>query len=178
MASSMHLRQRFILIGNTTSQITGKKLPSNLQLLKAFFYNTQTLKMKVENSIKLVIREVKIFWEKADVQTRRDQKYEEKLNGLYAQYRNIQKSQSKASNRPREAEFSTKLNSLFDIAHTDAFKGMNIEKRISLLSKTLFSIASRKFDIESGEDSGNEGGKYTSMPICPFYLNSTNAKIS
>lgn len=58
------------LIGGTHYQISGNKLPSNLQILKILFHNIRTLKFSLRDSETLVYNELIIFWQKAKIPTK------------------------------------------------------------------------------------------------------------
>ena len=61
MTSERVLRDHLYLIGDTRSNITGNKLPSNLEILKVIFYNTRHLHLTVQNSISKVYAELILY---------------------------------------------------------------------------------------------------------------------
>lgn len=59
------------LIGVVSNQITGAKLPSNRQVLQAFFYNMRFVSMNANESARLALDAVIIFWQQARIPTSR-----------------------------------------------------------------------------------------------------------
>lgn len=55
------------LIGEMHHQIIDDKLPSNRQILSALFFNTRKLNYNFKVSSKLVLKEIEVFWEKANI---------------------------------------------------------------------------------------------------------------
>lgn len=112
-----NLRTNIYLIGDIDTQIYGNKLPSNLQVLKVLFFNLRDLKFKLRESLKLAIKEVTVFWEKACLPIQSEDRCIKRLEKLYKQWRNLQKRSQKPSNVEKEREFSSTLKNLFDISH-------------------------------------------------------------
>lgn len=123
------VRGKIYLVKNYANEITGSKLPSNLQVLKTLFFNIRVVKLSVRDSARLVIREVMIFWEKARIPTRIEKNCIEKVMDLYEEWRVLQKHAGRKtiSHKQREEQFTAKFDNLFDIAHNDALKLINIE---------------------------------------------------
>ncbi|XP_036322143.1 uncharacterized protein LOC118736152 [Rhagoletis pomonella] len=117
------------LVGRTSHQITGAKLPSNKQLLQVFFYNMRFVDLNAKDSAKLAINAAKIFWQQAKIPTREDHKCADKLIKLYENWKSIQKTapnkRSNAQKRIAE-EYVNNLEDLFDIATADALDTMKI----------------------------------------------------
>lgn len=134
MASKV-LRERIYLIGSYSFEINGSKLPSNLQVLKALFFNLRVVKLSVRNSAVLVVREIMIFWEKARIPTRLERNCIDQVEKLYDEWRLLQKhaSRNTASHKEKENLFQSKFNDLFDIAHADALKIIKEEDRQFLI---------------------------------------------
>ena len=65
-------KQEIYLIGKITSKIIGRKLPSNKQVLQLLFYKTRELKMKVNDGIVDVYKEVKCFWHNVQIPIKTD----------------------------------------------------------------------------------------------------------
>jgi hypothetical protein len=80
------------LIGSFTSQIIGNKLPSKKEVLKVFFFNLRQVKLNVQDSARLAVREMFVFWEKARVPTQSEKNCIPKLKKLYEEWRNIQRN--------------------------------------------------------------------------------------
>lgn len=53
--------------------MVGSKLPSIQQVLAVFFYNMREVKHNINESSKLVITEVSIFWQKARIPIKAEQ---------------------------------------------------------------------------------------------------------
>ncbi|XP_050545363.1 uncharacterized protein LOC126907801 isoform X2 [Daktulosphaira vitifoliae] len=132
------LRTNIYLIGNYSHEITGSKLPSNLQVLKTLFFNLRVVKLNVRQSALLVLREVMIFWDKARIPTMLERNCVEKIERLYEEWRLLQKHTGRitVSHKEKVDAFTLKFNNLFDIAHTDALSLIKIdEDRLFLLSQ-------------------------------------------
>lgn len=65
MSSRMILRQKLYLIGDLDTQIFENKLPSKLQAVRSFFYQTRVLKLEARSAAVATISEIKIFRQKA-----------------------------------------------------------------------------------------------------------------
>lgn len=81
------------LIGYTSNQIVGGKLPSIRQMLLILFYNMHEAHLNLHKSLKLVIKEVSVFWRKARIPVSAEQYCVIKLQKLYYEWRNLQKLQ-------------------------------------------------------------------------------------
>jgi len=110
------------LLGNECSQITGGKLPSIKQSLLVFFYNLRVVKLNIRESVRLAIREIIIFWEKARIPVQENPHCISKLDKLYHEWRTVQKNSTKRTECPikKEVAFTSKSDDLFDIAHANA----------------------------------------------------------
>jgi hypothetical protein len=108
----------------------GSKLPSNGQVLAVLFYNIREVNLTVNESANLAIRECIIFWEKARIPTKSLPNCVKKLVNMYQVWRDLQKNAKKLQDvfKRRREEFVSNLDNLFDIAHADALKLMNIEE--------------------------------------------------
>lgn len=140
MMMSVELRsdkQNIFLIGLSSHQIKGAKLPSNRQVLAVLFYNIREVKLSVSESANLVIRECVIFWEKARIPTRAFPNCVKKLVDLYHVWRDLQKNSTKTQDvyKDRENAFEKDLENLFDIAHANALEKMKIEEDKIFLNK-------------------------------------------
>lgn len=136
-------------------QISGEKLQSNRQALQVLFYNTRQLNISLEDAARLVIKEIQVFWLKANVPTQDDHKCKAKLIKLYEDYRKKQKNVGRASNAKKEQEFNEYLSELFDIFN-GSFRNLLKEKeRQILFLQSIRDIANRKTALESDGSSGN-----------------------
>ncbi|GBM63821.1 hypothetical protein AVEN_262707-1 [Araneus ventricosus] len=116
--------------GDIKHQITGSKLPSNGQVLAVLFYNIREVNLTVNESANLAIRECIIFWEEARMPTKSLRNYVRKFFKVYQVWRDLQKNAKKLQDvfKPRQQEFVSNLDNLFDIAHADALQLMKIEE--------------------------------------------------
>lgn len=119
------------LIGKTSHNITGAKLPSNKQVLQVLFYNMRFVRLSAKESANLAIAATKLFWQQARIPVRDDHKCAEKLLKLYENWKAIQKTvphkRSDAQNKVAEA-YVENLDDLFDIATTNALEIIKIEE--------------------------------------------------
>lgn len=126
------------LIGTTSHQITGAKLPSNRQLLQVMFYNMRFVNLKARPRAKLAIDAAEIFWHQARIPIRKDDKSVEKLIKLYEKWKNIQKTiPSKRSDAQKQAadSFGECLDDLFGIAAAVALETIKINEDREFLEK-------------------------------------------
>lgn len=130
MSLKLRKDEHIFLIGSQETQILGSKLPSLKQVFQVFFFNLRTVKLNIRESANLVIRECIIFWEKARIPTRALQHCVNKLIKMYDNWRNLQKNAKVTGEiyRKKENEFILILDSLFDIAHSDALNIMKIDE--------------------------------------------------
>lgn len=136
MERNLRSNTEIYLIGFEKSQILGSKLPTIKEVLQLFFYHVRTQNTSIRQSASLATREAILFWEKAKIPTRKEQHCIDKLLKLYEEWRIVQKS-SKSRNktevhRKNESDFETKLNHIFDIAHSNANKKISKEGQIFL----------------------------------------------
>lgn len=116
------IRKPIFLLGFAKHQITGSKLPSIGDSLKALFYNLRVAKFNLNESASLVIDECLIFWKKARIPTQESHKCREKLKKIYENWRNLLKSKKRTTvgQKQKEQKFCKSLNNLFDISHKNA----------------------------------------------------------
>lgn len=131
---------KVFLIGHTQHQIVGAKLPSNRQVLSVFFHNMREFNISAKESARIVANEVFIFWDKARIDRSAEWYCIKKIDKLYEQLRNLQKSASNPTPNYTEdlEKFTSSLDDLFDIAARDALKTMKNE------DSKAFLIAQRK----------------------------------
>lgn len=125
--------QHIDLIGKTSHQITGAKLPSNRQVLQVMFYNIRFVdrgKQKdAKKSARLAIDAAKIFWQQARIPMRENNRCLDVLMKLYNDWKNIRKTapHKRSSNQTEFAEkFIANLDDLFDIASVNALEEIKI----------------------------------------------------
>jgi len=129
MQSKTNIRRSIYLIGNTSHQLVGCKLPSNKQVLSVLFFNIREVKLSLRESARLVIDETLIFWQKARISTREVRNCIPLLEELYNTWRSWQKNSSRRTNTQikNENEFVQCFDDLFDIAHADALDIMTTD---------------------------------------------------
>lgn len=132
MSLGPSLRQNVYLIGDVDVQIYGNKLPSQMQVLKVLLYNLREVNLTLRESAKLVLREVKIFWNKARLPTRKDCRCVDEILKLHEKWRSLQKHRERESNREKEQNLFSQLNNLFDIAHGNVLQTIDDHQRVFL----------------------------------------------
>ncbi|KYM93405.1 hypothetical protein ALC62_15995 [Cyphomyrmex costatus] len=139
MYSLPRLRNDLFLLENiaTSCQIIGNKLPTKRQVLKVLFFYTRHLNKTIKDGIKLVISEVTLFWNKANIPTQQYVRCCKKLQKLYEDYRGVQKKAGKYYNKQKEDNFSRDLTLLFDIAHGDVFEKISEKGKAFLVDQRL-----------------------------------------
>lgn len=128
--SSLRESKYIFLIGYSSNQIVGSKLPSNKQVLSVLFFNMREVNLNLHQSATLVIQEAIIFWRKARIPTRTEQKCVTKLEDLYQEWRNLQKSEYRKSEAQmkKNTQFISKLDDLFDVANANVLDLMSNEE--------------------------------------------------
>ncbi|XP_018787754.1 PREDICTED: uncharacterized protein LOC108968290 [Bactrocera latifrons] len=128
--STPRLREKIYLLGHYSNEIVGSKLPSVKQVLNVFFFNLRVCKLTVRGSASLAVREAMIYWEKARIPTQELKNCIPKLEGLYQQFRQLQKHAGRLSevHKKKETDFLEKLEDLFDIEHANALSIITVEE--------------------------------------------------
>ena len=127
------LRQNIYLIGDVDVQIVGNKLPSKLQVLKVLFFHTHVLKSKFDDSVSEVIKEVLLFWKKANLDTQKFQRCKQKLVNLHGEWNTLSKHRGRSAEKERE--FLESANNLFVIAHGEIFKNASPKEQEFLINQ-------------------------------------------
>lgn len=129
------LRQNIFLIGDVDTQIYGNKLPSKLQALKVLFFNLRSLHLSLRESTILVAKEVAIFWDKARLPTKTLYRSADVVEVLYEKWRKLQRNAGKASNTPKEEEFTSELQNLLDVSSGDILEHISEEQKEFLFNQ-------------------------------------------
>lgn len=118
------------LVGQQLQAFTGNKLPSNGEVLRRLFYLIRTEEKAVKDASRIVLDELKSFWEKARIPIIADRNAIPRIEKEYNVYRSLLKGKSRRSapQVQKEDAFKEKLQDLFDIAHADALQMMTIEE--------------------------------------------------
>lgn len=102
---------RIYLIGFSSHQITGSKLPSNLQVLKSLFYNIREVGLNIRDAAHLTLAEaaeVYLFREKARIPSQLKKNTVLKVEKLYNEWRALKKSVSDRQ-KPRGKSFDVQI---------------------------------------------------------------------
>lgn len=120
------------LIGYEKNRIHGRKLPTSKQVLSLFFYKHNELNLTIRESATATVEEVREFWGKAGIPTRRKQHAITKLEKLHKTWRNLQRNsgrQNSKTQNEKEYNFKKILDGLFDIAHNNAMRIINSQDK-------------------------------------------------
>lgn len=126
------------LIGSEESDILGAKLPSYRQAFGYFLHLHKVENLTVRDSSRQTIEKVLGFWHKAGIPVRAVKHCIDKLEGFFAEWKGLQKHKHRNTygHKMKENAFITRLDDLFDIAHSDALTLITIpEDRAFLLSQ-------------------------------------------
>ena len=120
------------LIGFTSDEILGSKLPTTRQVLSLLFHlvRSTTPRTKVTDAALTVVKSVLNFWQKAGIPTLADKNVKSRIIQLYERYCKLRKSISKKTGTQKEnvKKFSDSLDDLFDIAVEDVETKLNVYK--------------------------------------------------
>lgn len=115
----------------TRPDFVGDKLPSKLEVLQYLFHCTKNEKMNLYDSAVSAVEKVSNIWNNVGIPIRRSDHNLEKLKALYKELRSYQKCSAKMSKNMAEKfdVFRSGLENLFDIAHADALKQMDVARQ-------------------------------------------------
>lgn len=137
-----------IILGKPTAILRGNQLPSNIQMLRYFFYLLRVSKTPLQYSAEFAAISVIEFWNTAHIPSKRKGSVVKQILKMYTTYRNLQKSRKKNMKstewRQKVSAFIAHFDDLFDIAQTNV---MNL-----LTDETL-----KKFLINQ-RNPGRKGG--------------------
>ena len=116
--TGMTSRRGMWLIGSTSTEIVGSKLPSNRQILSRFLQLHRLESKTIQESAKTTTQELLVFWEKARVPTRQQYHIISKVKELFLEYQSLRKNASRRSGTQiaKEGKFKDALDDLFDAA--------------------------------------------------------------
>ncbi|XP_074110873.1 uncharacterized protein LOC141535033 [Cotesia typhae] len=132
---TMDLRKNIFLIDKTIDTISDKKLATNKEALQLLFHYTRNLKQSIGDSCPIVISEIKKIWDRAKIPTQDNSRCVAKLNKLYTNYRDVQKTANR-NNKTKEQEVCNILDKLFDIAHSNIFEMIDETKQFLIDQRT------------------------------------------
>lgn len=161
MAVRPDLRKNVYLIGDLDSQIHGNKLPSKEQVLKVLIYNIREKKLNVRESAKLVLNEVKSFWDKARLPIQQESRCIEKVSALHQTWSNLQKNAGRPFNLKKEQNFCSDIKNLFDIAHGNILQQIDDRRREFLENQRRDGRVGNIDNIKSFFDKKEEEERYS-----------------
>ena len=132
---STRSKEKTYLLGTTLSSLTGGKLPSSRMVLQVFLHKHFKEKKTVRQSSKETIDNLMEFWLRARIPTKDQQHSQSKLEKLFDKWSKLKKNKGRASEtqKKNEEKFMSKIDFLFDIAHSNAMNIMtNAEDRAFL----------------------------------------------
>lgn len=117
-------------IGQPLEHLYGTKLPSGREVMQNLIYHHNTKKLTIRVAANKVYNELLPFWEKARIPTRAKNLVISQIDKLYQQRRGLQKHKTRNDDIDlrKQAQYSAKLDSLFDIARADAEKIITIDE--------------------------------------------------
>lgn len=128
------------LLGEATRKIDGLKLPTNLQVMRLFFFKHKSLNLSLRNSAISAISEVECFWKEAGIPIFEKSSSVTKLLKLHQQWKNLQKNRLRKKNtkqKSKEKNYTKQLEKIFDIARPDAEKTLTQEQLNFLTSQRI-----------------------------------------
>jgi hypothetical protein len=123
------------LIGYPKDTITGARLPSGRDVMRNFIHHLRVSKLSIAESSQNVYDQLVQFWMKSRLPIRDKQHIIRKVKELYNEQSVLMKNRSRnnAKDVENQREYSSKLDSLFDISHAAANELIkNDEDRIFL----------------------------------------------
>ena len=128
MATATSEQNLWLLDKAPIETITGARLPSKEQVLLRYYELHRELKQTVSVSVKGVIQEVMVFWERSGIPTTRCVHAQTKLKKLVESYERPKKTKNAVGDRYRMHEdvFKNDLEDIFDIAHSTALKRTDV----------------------------------------------------
>lgn len=130
MAATTRSQNIVYLLGSTVTELTGSKLPSVRMALGFFLHHHLEMRETIRQSSAATVEEIAKFWHKARIPIRDAQNCQTKLERSFEEWRLLKKNKGRQSlsQQSREAEFTSRLDDLFDIAHADALSMIQIDE--------------------------------------------------
>ena len=138
MAAATKSQTEVYLLGCTVTELTGSKLPSLRMALGYFLHHHLKLHKTIRQSSTATVEEIAKFWHKARIPIRDVQNCHTKLEQAFEEWRLLKKNKGRQSEtqQSKEAEFVSRLDDLFDIAHANALSMISVaEDREFLLAQ-------------------------------------------
>jgi len=116
------------LVDSYVPEILGVKLPSYRQTFGHFLHLHKVEKKPIRDVSRLTIRAVSAFWSKAGIPVKAEQHSIQKLETVFYEWKGLQKHKARTTeaHKNKEHEFISRLDDLFDIAHSDALNLITI----------------------------------------------------
>ena len=148
-------------IGHPIEKLSGKKLPSQKEVLLCYFYNRQVLRYNCMESKKRALMQCIAFWESAAIPTDVFQHIAKKFDKLLEKYKNLKKSKARKWDINR-IMFADQIEMIFDIAHNPTLENRKYTEKKEFVSfhrnpgrpgclENFISISAHDEQIFSGE---------------------------
>ena len=131
-------------IGYPLESITGAQLPCARKVLQNLFFYHKVQKLTLSESLSYTYNNVITFWEMVGIPTTYKCHVITKIKTLFNNYKSLIKSWKRKNNKERlkQQNFSSKLDSLFDISHADLAINKKYIKDLQFLNKQREGIGS------------------------------------
>lgn len=121
------------LIGHMSPMLRNTVLPSKKEVLSLFFHYKNFGKQTIKNAFHLTVKDVLEVWAKFGIPVRLKKHVVAKLKGLYKEWELLKKHKEDKAKRSvgllfKENTWQAGLDDLFDIAHANAMKIINIQQ--------------------------------------------------
>ncbi len=118
------------LVGQQIDAFTGRKLPSNGDVLCRLFHLIRSQSNTLRDAARNVFTELKLFWDQARIPTIADYNGVNKIDKMYYDWRALNKGNTRRSEPQvhKEEAFKELLPDLFDIAHANALDMISIQE--------------------------------------------------
>lgn len=116
---SVKNRVEVYLVGFTSQNILGRKLPTIEQVLCLFFHNYKVLNLPIGESYSRTIKEIQQLWTRAQIPTQRNDNCIRKLKKIYEVWIKLFKNRSNKKSpaqMSKESVFTSDLKKIFDIS--------------------------------------------------------------
>jgi len=124
MAKATRSKTKLYLLGEPVTVLTGSKLPSLHMTLGLFLHHHIELKQTIRKSSAITITEIAKFWLKARLPIKDHQHCQTKLEKkVFDEWKLLNKNKGRTystTQLSKEADFVSKLDDLFDVAHVNA----------------------------------------------------------
>ena len=127
--------ERF-LVGHPRQSIRGSQLPTARQVLQFLFHVKESGHCeRKREAYKITVKNVLPFWKMARIKTMRQRNCCRKLESLFTEWQNLQKSANRADQNDKRTLFAEKLDRLWDIGATDALEEIRKNRLLTAKDK-------------------------------------------